>query len=590
MPRVFAMPNLPNVLRKTDLFGVYKKDARGNAQMPRVLPSQAREQGATYYYPDIVNDLQITDHFPIIQDVVLNGEIKKVLTLNCMKQCTYNASYQSHNNAFNKVESDEQYQYRLSLLAEIVVTMIKENPESVTFSLQEAPFYESREGRMFFDIIYQKTGWRYVHDDVSSMHGGLVTLYKPEELSYDKNKIKSSKIGARYQTIPFTVNGSNQPLTLINMHGLLDNSKENAKLISTSQTTRDLIVTGDSNIPSSAQSIDALGNIAAHKAAKHHQALEKLSRPIFGNYTVIQGTTDKSKNGVDTLDVIAISPNLSPLNVRKRMLPNLDANVLMSSRIEVEHSTAAIREDMRAVCSPIEAIAHTQPGPTRQASPTRQARPARPEARLSPVSHQAVPSNDLTTASHPANIASASNLTLFKKNPYTTFESVFNGRIKGSTSMKCEKVVSFASQADADKFLAEFKKLYPSINKKTRPDGNTQRVTIILTDQQIKIALLKILKMRLNNHKNKISNELSWGQGIATYLGFFQPQFTKKQEIDAIDNWLQLFDGETTGFDLKHCGVSKVGTLGSILNDFAVNVDLMQMSTSDVAEPTYRFS
>ena len=350
MPKsIFSFTNV-HFLRNTTLFGVYQRfpEPNGAPSEPRIMPNSSEfSELRNPYCPDILNDLQLTDHYPMVQKVQLGEQEINVISLNCMRQCLRLPAF--YNNGFEKEETPREYAQRLDLLVKLVITLIQENP-AMSFSLQEAPDYNSAVGKKFFNDILTQTGWKYVDDDTSCQQVGLVTLYNPEILTPEV--IEPSRRGSRFQTTIFSVNdNSRTPFRLINMHGQLDNSKHYAELISeiSSESNPETIVTGDTNIPASEYAIQALAaNNSEDKLEQHRQVLSTLNQQgIYGGWTIVKGTINESKNGVDTLDVIAFSPVFCNEQSRElTTIPELDQELIANSRLANHRLTQNIRDSL----------------------------------------------------------------------------------------------------------------------------------------------------------------------------------------------------------------------------------------------------
>lgn len=336
--RVFSSnPSVPHLLRKTNIFGVYKRvpEPNGRPVPPAILPEDVRYSALVNpYYPDILNDLQLTDHYPIIQPVKLGESETCTLSLNCMKRCKYIQKYSSYNNAFEKEETFEAYSQRLDLLATLIITLIK-NEAPVTFSLQEAPDYLMPLGASFYQKIAQETGFAFVEAPISSSQAGLVTLFDPRKLEYNQEIVESSR-DCRLQSTTFRNRYTQQDeFRLVNIHGILSNSKMYAQIIADSKLTEHpaTIVSGDSNIPASKDAIQAL-KLSREETAQHYEALNLLQAAgVHGSYAVVQGTLGRSKGGVDTLDIVDTSPSLrTRAHLRPKNLPCLNLSAIERSR------------------------------------------------------------------------------------------------------------------------------------------------------------------------------------------------------------------------------------------------------------------
>lgn len=347
--RIFSLTG-DHFLRNTTLFGVYRRypEPNGAPSGPRIMPddpifSELRNP----YCPDILNDLQLTDHYPMVQEVKMGDRQISVLSLNCMRQCQRLPEF--YNNGFEKEETPREYAERLDLLVKLVITLIQENP-AITFSLQEAPDYRTAIGKKFFDEILKQTGWKHVEDYTSCQQVGLVTLYNPAILAL--GDCNPSSRGSRFQIIFFSVNDNSiTPFRLINMHGQLNDSKRYGDLISevTKDSLANTIITGDTNIPASEHAIQALESTnSADKLEQHHQVIEGLNQSgIHGVWTVVKGTIDESKNGVDTLDIIACSPAFCTEKSRElTTIPELDPELIARSRLTNRRLTQGIRDDL----------------------------------------------------------------------------------------------------------------------------------------------------------------------------------------------------------------------------------------------------
>ncbi len=349
--RVFSNNRAQHVLRKTTLFGVYPRGADGRPVPLRIMPNDVRyESLINPYYPDILNDLQLTDHYPVIQKIRLAGVETSVFSLNCMKQCQYMQAFQAHNNAFEKIESPEEYGQRLDLLADLIIALIEDNIP-VTFSLQEAPNYKTPLGRNFYEKIKRSTGWEFVPDYQSNAGAELVTLYDPHKLEY-RSDLQSSTKELRLQAITFRNKDTQQvEFQCINMHGKLSDSVRYATLIA-ERTVHDFpptIITGDSNIPASEDAIQALSSTSTPQVLESHRyALRILDEAgAFGAYTTVQGTISGSKGGVDTLDILTASPSLRTYSYYGSSRPQrLNKDAIEQKRIQNVEMTQAIRSSL----------------------------------------------------------------------------------------------------------------------------------------------------------------------------------------------------------------------------------------------------
>jgi hypothetical protein len=346
--RVFSNNRAQHLLRKTTLFGVYRRGLDGRPVPPCIMPNDVRYEGLINpYYPDILNDLQLTDHYPVLQRIRLGEVETSVFSLNCMKQCEYLEVFNGYNNAFDKVESPEEYGQRLDLLADLIIALIEDN-RPVTFSLQEAPNYKTPLGRHFYEKIKRSTGWDFVLDDTSNDKAGIVTLYNSQQLEY-RADVQSSTKNLRLQAVTFRNKYTKQDeFQCINMHGKLPDSVRYARLIA-ERTTHDsppTIITGDSNIPASEDAIQALSGTSSPQALHdHREALRILNEAgAYGAYTIVQGTLVGSKGGVDTLDVLTASPSLRTNSYYgSDRLPRFNKVEIETKRTQNEQITQGIR-------------------------------------------------------------------------------------------------------------------------------------------------------------------------------------------------------------------------------------------------------
>lgn len=350
--RVFPNNRAEHVLRKTTLFGVYRRGSDGQPVPPAIMPDDLHYEGLINpYYPDVLNDLQLTDHYPVLQKIRLEGVETSVLSLNCMKQCQYIPAFRGYNNAFEKVESPEEYSQRLDLLANLIIALIEDN-RPITFSLQEAPNYTTPLGRRFYEKIKLKTGWEFVPDAQSNTKAELVTLFDPQQLEF-RDDVQSSTKDLRLQSITFRNKHTKQgEFQHINMHGKLPESLRYASFIV--ERIRDdsppTIITGDSNIPAGDDAIQALSRTSTqHELDNHRNALRLLNDAgAHGSYTVVQGTIRGSKGGVDTLDILTTSPSLrTDSDYHSKRLPKLNRYAIEQKRLQNEENTRAIRPHLQ---------------------------------------------------------------------------------------------------------------------------------------------------------------------------------------------------------------------------------------------------
>lgn len=310
--------NPENILRKTSMFGVLKV-VDGKVVLPQVPPDKVNQYGLLdpqylkadepVYYPDMLNDLQLTDHYPLLQETAIGT----VCTLNLMKQCRKFDDTDTYNNAFNKEEKLEQYQARLDKLADLIIAMVKENGLPL-FTLQEAP--SGAEGAAFYAKIERETGCKFASDPTSRDRAGLVTLYDPKKLT--PGSVVASTKEAKEQTIEFTpippVLG--KPFYVTNAHWQLpaapagvDRMAKALEKANQPGATHGHLFMGDSNLCANSHAVSKLsdantqgGQVAAHIAAKKAN--------LQGATSYVEGSLDQSKGGVTTTDIVFASQGM----------------------------------------------------------------------------------------------------------------------------------------------------------------------------------------------------------------------------------------------------------------------------------------
>lgn len=291
--KVFSNNNLPHLLRKTTLFGVYARNPDGKAVLPVINPGSEINQ---HYIPDILNDLRLTDHYPVVQQTALGV----AATLNLMKKCEYFPTFKSYNNAFDKIETEVDYKKRLELLAFLVSQIITER-EVVIFSFQEAP--SPQEYPEFYQRIVNLTGMSLVPDSVDD---GLVTLFSPDKFTCKKS-LRNPK--SRIQEIQL-IDKNQQQVAICNLHPKLTQASYTASYIANkTHDSMPVIVLGDSNIPVNQKARDGIKGASVAQQNAYKKAVDTLAKKK-GAYSCVQGTIDESKGGVDTYDVIVLSRGL----------------------------------------------------------------------------------------------------------------------------------------------------------------------------------------------------------------------------------------------------------------------------------------
>lgn len=308
--------NPQNILRKTNLFGVLKI-VDGKVVPPKVPLDQVNQYGLldldpknlkpgeSIYYPDMLNDLQLTDHYPLLQETAIGT----VCTLNLMKQCReFEPRGQGNfNNAFNKTETDAEYQARLDKLADLIIAMVKEN-DLPLFTLQEAPSGEV--GRAFYAKIERETGCKFASDDISREKAGLVTLYDPKKLTPGKSVVSSTP-KAKEQRLEFTpippVSG--KPFYVTNVHWKLENAPDGVNRMIASlekankpDATHNHLFMGDTNLCANAHAVEKLTD-SELKAGQNKAHIAAKTANLQGATSYVEGTLDQSKGGVTTTDM-----------------------------------------------------------------------------------------------------------------------------------------------------------------------------------------------------------------------------------------------------------------------------------------------
>lgn len=352
--------NQKHILRKTSLFGTYprskKIDTEDNPDdtngQSYVVPSNHphKDEKAFEYVPDILNDLKLSDHYPILQETKPGN----ILSFNLMKQCKYvqnpdNPSKSHYNNAFNIEETDEEYKTRLKSLAQLVTQIIKEN-KPVALAFQEAPATSSESTHYkqgFYDAFYGEIQKQMpnikIAQDYDSDKQELVTLYDENQITFKQaDQAKQKQDGRdqqgrpkRTQEVTFEsnkLNDRNNTFTLANIHGKFDEPNQIVNYIEWQRgNNNNYAIMGDFNLLASQQARQNAKNNNKPNATidKHKTQAERLQNlnPLC-NISPVQGTigehstatethpanTGESKGGVDTGDFAIVSQNLNTTN------------------------------------------------------------------------------------------------------------------------------------------------------------------------------------------------------------------------------------------------------------------------------------
>lgn len=312
-------PTSSMVLRKTNLFGVLIRDkTTGNILSPddplfhRLLKTRQglidfREaenfvlqdrHNFDIYYPDILNDLRLSDHAPLIQNTAQG----RVASFNIMYQCkadNYNGK-PCFNNAHQKIESNDNYKKRLDLLADFIIQMVRENNLNV-LTLQETPSLTSEAGKNFYDKINKALpGYGVVPGE-----NGLATLFNGNALDYVSGKNDPN----RELHTQFRNKITKEPFTVINVHWKLGDAAQNTKRAHDLLTSpnQHIMIMGDTNICANDTARDKLD--AANKS-NHEIAMSHLSTHPGMHAPVEDDLESHSKNNTTTMDMILISPTL----------------------------------------------------------------------------------------------------------------------------------------------------------------------------------------------------------------------------------------------------------------------------------------
>ena len=322
-----------NTIRRTTLFGTWPIDKNDHIVNDESLADPSRGR----YIPDIVNDLGLSDHYPLIQDTTQG----KVLSFNLMNLCRYidkptQGGSPFWNNGLDKQESFQEYEQRLGKLAELISDLKKQyDPSVVTF--QEAPSFTNNHDKpglgdyrqIFYEAINKNAGLEPVKPQ---QRQGLATLYDPKKVLPDrKNKVIRDRITGNTKIIPnaddvhlANETDSSQPdriqqthfisqkddthYYVANIHGRFNEADKVAQYtVNLIQNNPHSIAMGDFNI---VYHQNALLKKSEEERESQQTALSK-HKNFQGAHFVVQGTTNNSKDDVHTIDSILLSDKMA---------------------------------------------------------------------------------------------------------------------------------------------------------------------------------------------------------------------------------------------------------------------------------------
>lgn len=349
-------PTSDMILRKTNLFGVLIKDKETGKVLlpddPRIAHLQKTPQGLIdfkaaknfalqnrhdfdLYYPDVLNDLRLSDHAPLIQETAEG----RVASFNIMYQCesTFYAGKPGFNNAHQKIETPENYAKRLDLLADFIIQMVKENKINV-LTLQETPSINSKEGKQFFEKINKALP----EHDIVPGENGLATLFNKDAF----NLVSAHKDNHNRELhTQFTNKHTGEELTVINVHWKLNDAASNAdrahQLLSSGKR---VMIMGDTNI---CANDTARKQLDGATQANHEIAMKHLS-PHPGMHAPVEDDLEAhSKKSTTTMDMILVSQILANLYTRLHSVHNVPSHFQSTVEGQRQQNFAALPPKVR---------------------------------------------------------------------------------------------------------------------------------------------------------------------------------------------------------------------------------------------------